>query len=136
MNVLEKGPLTLSVPLREEPAGVLRAAYLRGTSPQEIVQMYDSLALGDVYAVLAYYLAHPDEIDEYLRKSGEEAEAIRRKIEASQISGPTKHDLLARAKAKGLVIPLLADQNFNGHILDEYPQQALPLTAASYSDCC
>jgi hypothetical protein len=36
------------------------------------------------------------------RESGEEAEAVRRKIEASQVPGPTKRDLLARAKAKGL----------------------------------
>jgi uncharacterized protein (DUF433 family) len=114
MNTLDKKPLTLSVPLREEPVGVLRVgksrvllelvigAYQRGASPQEIVRMYDSLTLGDVYTVLAYYLAHPDEIDEYLRKCSEEAEAVRREIEGSQAPGLTKQDLLARAKAKGL----------------------------------
>src|ERR1700692_2802935 len=86
MTVLEQKPLTLSVPLREEPAGVLRVgesrvllelvlrAYQRGASPQEIVRMYDSLALGDVFAVIAYYLAHPAELDEDLRKSDEGAE--------------------------------------------------------------
>jgi uncharacterized protein (DUF433 family) len=114
MTVLEQSPLTLSVPLREEPAGVLRVgnsrvllelvirAYQRGASPQEIVRMYDSLALGDVFAVIAYYLAHPAEIDEYLRKCGEEAEAVRREIEASQPRAPNKEELLARAKVKGL----------------------------------
>jgi uncharacterized protein (DUF433 family) len=114
MTVLEQKPLTLAVPLREEPAGVLRVgesrvllelvlrAYQRGASPQEIVRMYDSLALGDVFAVIAYYLAHPAEIDEYLRNSDEEAAAVRRQIEASQPRGPSKEELLARAKAKGL----------------------------------
>lgn len=114
MTVLEQKPLTLSVPLREDPPGVLRVgpsrvlldlvirAYQRGASPQEIVRMYDSLALGDVFAVLAYYLANPAEIDEYLRKGDAEAEAVRRRIEAAQPQGPSKEELLARAKAKGL----------------------------------
>ena|ERR1700693_5398150 len=114
MAVLEQKPLTLSVPLREDPAGVLRVgkgrvllelvirAYQRGASPQEIVRTFDTLALGDVFAVLAFYLAHPAEIDEYLRKSDEEAATVRRQIEASQPGGPTKEELLARARAKGL----------------------------------
>ena len=55
MTVLEQKPLTLSVPLREDPPGVLRVgnsrvllelvvrAYQRGASPQEIVTMFDTL---------------------------------------------------------------------------------------------
>jgi len=46
--------------------------------------MYESLELGDVFAVIAYYLAHPAEIEEYLRKCEEEAETVRRQIESSQ----------------------------------------------------
>jgi uncharacterized protein (DUF433 family) len=114
MSVLEEKPLTLPVPLREDPAGVLRVGnsrvllelvirdYQRGASPQEIVRKYDSLALGDVFAVIAYYLARPADIDDYLRRCDEEAESVRRQIEASQPGGPNKEDLLARAKAKGL----------------------------------
>jgi uncharacterized protein (DUF433 family) len=114
MTVLEQKPLTFPVPLREEPTGVLRVgksrvllelvirAYQRGNSPQEIVRMYDTLALGDVFAVIAYYLANPAEIDEYLSKCDQDAETVRRRIEASQPHGPTKDELLARAKAKGL----------------------------------
>ena len=114
MTVLDKKPLTLSVPLREEPPGVLRVgktrvllelvirAHQRGASPQDIVRMYDTLDLGDVFAVIAYCLAHPAEIEAYLRNCDEEAEAVRRKIEASQRPGPTKEELLARARAKRL----------------------------------
>jgi uncharacterized protein (DUF433 family) len=113
MTVLEQKPLTLAVPLREEPAGVLRVgesrvllelvirAYQRGVSPQEIVRMYDSVALGDVFAVLAYYLAHPADIDEYLHKCEEDAQAVRRKVEESQPVGPGKEELLARAGSSG-----------------------------------
>jgi uncharacterized protein (DUF433 family) len=114
MTILEQQPLTLSVPLREEPPGVLRVgesrvllelvihAHQQGESPEGIVEMYPGLALADVFAVLAYYLAHRAEVDEYLRRCDEQAEAVRRKIEASQRPGPTKEELLARARAKGL----------------------------------
>lgn len=114
MTVLEQKPLALAVPLREDPPGVLRVgksrvllelvlhAHQRGASPQEIVQMYPALDLGDVYAVIAYYLAHPPEVDEYLRHCDDDAAALRRKTEGSQRLGPTKEELLARAQAKGL----------------------------------
>jgi uncharacterized protein (DUF433 family) len=113
MTILEQQPLTLSVPLREEPPGVLRvgtsrvllelviAAYQQGESPAGIVEMYPDLELRDVFAVLAYFLAHRAEVDDYLRQCDEQAEAIRRQIEASQRPGPTKEELLARAQAKG-----------------------------------
>ncbi|MGA7499104.1 MAG: hypothetical protein WBX00_20430 [Isosphaeraceae bacterium] len=56
-----------------------------------------------MYAVVSRYLANPAPFDEYLRQRDEQAEAVRRKIEASQRPGPTKEELLARARAKGLI---------------------------------
>jgi uncharacterized protein (DUF433 family) len=114
MTILARKPLTLPVPLREEPPGVLRVgksrvllelvihAYQHGESPEAIVEMYDTLDLADVFAVIAYYLGHRAEVDEYLRECDEKADALRRKIEASQRPGPTKEELLARARAKEL----------------------------------
>jgi uncharacterized protein (DUF433 family) len=114
MAVLEQQPLMLPIPLREDPPGVWRVgktrillelvirAHQRGASPQEIVEAYDTLDLGDVFAVIAYYLANAAEVDEYLRRCDEQAETVRRQIEASQAPGPTKGELLVRAKAKGL----------------------------------
>src|SRR5438876_818796 len=112
MTVLEHKPLTLPVPLREDPAGVFRVgksrvllelvirAHQRGASPQDIVRMYDSLDLRDVFAVIAYYLAHPSDIEEYLRKCDDEAEAVRRQIAASQPAQPNlKDELRARSRA-------------------------------------
>lgn len=77
-------------------------AYQQGESPAGIIEMYPALELGEVYAVIAYYLAHRAEVDEYLLRCDEEAAALRRKIEASQRPGPTKDELLARARSKGL----------------------------------
>ena len=114
MTILEQRPLTLSVPLREEPPGVLRVgnsrvllelvirAHQQGESPESIVEMYDSLDLGDVFSVIAYFLAHRAEVDEYLRHCDEQADALRRMIETSQRPGPTKEELVARASAKRL----------------------------------
>lgn len=115
MSILERQPMIPSIALREEPPGVLRVgkscvllelvihAHQRGESPQEIVRMYDARDLGDVHAVNAYYLPHRAEVDEYLRHCDEQAEAIRRQLESAQPPGPSKDELLARARTTGLI---------------------------------
>jgi len=113
MTTLDFEPLTILVPLREEPPGVLRVgtsrvllelvlhAFKAGATPEAIVQSYDTLNLADVYAVVSRYLSAPAAFEEYLRIREEVAAEARRKIEAFQ--GPQGHlraVLLARAKAK------------------------------------
>lgn len=113
MTTLDFEPLTLSVPLREEPAGVFRVgtsrvllelvlrAFKAGATPEAIVQSYDTLKLPDVYAVVTRYLSAPAPFEEYLRLRDEAAERTRREIEAAQgPQGPLRDILLARAKAK------------------------------------
>jgi uncharacterized protein (DUF433 family) len=115
MTILEQTPLMLTVPLREDPPGVLRVgntrvllelvirAHQAGASPEEIARMYEAIAVGDVFAVIAYYLAHQAEVDEYLRQCEMKAEAVRRAVEAAQPARPDlKEELLARAKATGM----------------------------------
>jgi uncharacterized protein (DUF433 family) len=72
-------------------------AFEDGATPEGIVQSYDTLHLADVYAVLTWYLLHKAEVQEYLRKRAEEAEAIRRTIEAKQ---PDRAELRARLMAR------------------------------------
>lgn len=96
MTVLEQRPLTLAIPLYEDPPGVLRVgksrvllelvirAFQRGATPEGIVQSYDTLSLPDVYAVVSYYLFNPAPVDEYLRQCDVKADALRRKIESSR----------------------------------------------------
>ena len=113
MTVLDFEPLTVVVPLREEPSGVLRVgksrvllelvlhAFKAGATPEAIVQSYDTLNLADVYAVVSRYLAAPGPFEEYLRIREQVAAESRRKIEEFQ--GPQvnlRAILLARAKAK------------------------------------
>ncbi len=113
MTTLDFEPLTVAVPLREEPPGVLRVgnsrvllelvlrAFKAGATPEAIAQSYDTLNLADVYAVVSRYLAAPERFEEYLRLREEVAVKVRQTIE--ELQGPQDNlraILLARAKAK------------------------------------
>jgi hypothetical protein len=68
-----------------------------GADPEGIVHAYPTLQLADVYAVLAYYLRHRDEVNDYLQKRQAEAAALRQEIEARQPGGTgLRAKLLAR----------------------------------------
>ncbi len=116
MTTVDFEPLTVAVPLWEEPPGVFRVgesrvllelvirAFQQGEAPEGIVRSYRSLRLADVYAVISRYWAHPAPFDEYLRRCDEEAEAVRRKLESAGMAGRvSKEELLTRARAKGLI---------------------------------
>jgi len=60
-----------------------------GATPETIVQRYSTLALPDVYAVLAYYLRHPNDVAEYLTRREQKAEEVRQRIESQQHYGNT-----------------------------------------------
>ena len=78
-------------PLSEDATGALRVgnsrvlleivvrAFQDGATPETIVQRYSTLALPDVYSVLAYYLRHPSEVEEYLARREQKAEEIQRR---------------------------------------------------------
>src|SRR5437762_5680964 len=67
-------------PLRADEDGVIRVggtrvqlasvliAFGQGRSAEEILLMYPSLDLTDIYAVITYYLWHRAEVDEYMRE--------------------------------------------------------------------
>ena len=83
-------------PLREDAAGALRVgdsrvllelvirAFQDGATPETIVQRYSTLALPDVYSVIAYYLRHRTEVEAYLARREQEAEEVRQRIESQQ----------------------------------------------------
>jgi hypothetical protein len=113
MTTLDFEPLTVAVPLREEPPGVFRVGKSRvllglvlralkaGATPESIVQSYDTLNLTDVYAVVSRYLADPTPFEAYLRQCDEAAARTHRMIEESQDPQDNlRAILLARAKAK------------------------------------
>jgi uncharacterized protein (DUF433 family) len=100
------------VPLAVHEGGVIRVAktrvtldlvieaHLAGASPDMIVQHYDSLDLSDVYAVIAFYLRHRNEVDAYLEDRRRQADAVRRQNEARWPADGLKERLLARRDAQ------------------------------------
>jgi uncharacterized protein (DUF433 family) len=73
--------------------------YENGMTPEELVRAYDTLQLADVHAVIAYYLRHREDVLAYLKRRGEEAGALRAKIEAER-PRVSREELLARRNAK------------------------------------
>ena len=56
-------------------------AFHQGETPERIVDDYDVLKLADVYAVIAYYLNHREEVDAYVKERHAAAETMYKKIE-------------------------------------------------------
>ena len=88
-------------PLSEDASGALRVgnsrvlleivvrAFQDGATPETIVQRYSTLALPDVYSFLAYYLRHPNEIEEYVARREQKAGEVRQRCESQQHYGNT-----------------------------------------------
>jgi uncharacterized protein (DUF433 family) len=84
------------IPLCEDQHGDIRVGESRvlldlvvhafddGGTPETIVQMYPTLKLADVYAAIAYYLRHRQEIRGYLETRERRAEETRRMIQSQQ----------------------------------------------------
>ena len=69
--------------------------YENGMTPEDMVRAYDTLVLADVHSVVGYYLRHRDEVQSYLKRRGEEAGALRAKIEAER-PRVSREELVAR----------------------------------------
>lgn len=101
-------------PLREDADGALRVgdsrvllelvirAFQDGATPETIVQRYPTLALPDVYAVIAYYLRHRSEIEDYLARREQKAEEVQQRLQNQQGDlSAIRARLLARRQSRG-----------------------------------
>jgi uncharacterized protein (DUF433 family) len=52
-------------------------SWLQGDAPETITDNFPALTLEQVYGALAFYLAHQEEIDQYLRQGKAEYEKLR-----------------------------------------------------------
>jgi uncharacterized protein (DUF433 family) len=96
-------------PLRVDEHGVIRVGdsqvlldivireFNNGAEPEAIAHGYPTLNLADVYGVIAYYLRHRKEVDDYVLSRRGEAEELRQEIEAKQ---PSRAELRARLLAR------------------------------------
>lgn len=58
------------------------AVFKQGATAEEIVHRYPSLRLGDVYAAIAFYLNHQEDVENYLQQRQQQAQAIRQMNQA------------------------------------------------------
>ena len=112
MTTLEK---TQTLPLRLTEDGTVRIAstrvsldsvvhhYKLGATAEEIAQKFPSLDLADVYAAIAYYLKHTDEVEEYLREQEVRGDAVQKRIESDPRYQKSSADLRARLLARKTV---------------------------------
>lgn len=87
-------PQTESVPIERGDGGVIRVggtrvtldtivnAFNRGMTPEEIVIAYPAVKLADIYDVIAYYLRHANDVDDYIREREQRAAQVRHEVEA------------------------------------------------------
>jgi uncharacterized protein (DUF433 family) len=107
--------LTISTdfpPLRIDAHGAVRVGdsqvlldvvireFRNGAEPEAIARGYPTLNLADVYGAIAYYLRHRREVEQYLATRRQEAEALRREIEAKQPSRAELREKLLARKAQ------------------------------------
>lgn len=102
----------MPVPLREDLGGVIRVgrtrvtlqtligAFTMGATAEEIAQRYPALSLGDIYAVIAYYLHQRAEVDAYLADQRRQFDEARREQEARCDLTGLRERLLARRDAR------------------------------------
>jgi len=76
----------------------LLAVYQQGQTPEEIVECFAGLTLGDVYAVLGYYWHHRAEVDAYLAEQETASAAVWQELEAQGAVNPFREHVLARRK--------------------------------------
>jgi uncharacterized protein (DUF433 family) len=96
-------------PLRVDEQGVVRVGdsqvlvdvvireFNNGAEPEAIAQGFPTLKLEDVYGVIAYYLRHTKDVEDYLRTRRDEAQNLRQEIEASQ---PARAEFRSRLLAR------------------------------------
>ena len=99
-------PPTMTIPLKTDDSGAIRVSstrvtldtlinfYLQGESPEALHEGFPTVPLTDIYAVIAYYLAHRDDVDAHLRQRAEDAQRTRESVEA-------QNPPLSRAELEG-----------------------------------
>ena len=59
-------------------------AFQDGATPEAIVQRFPTLALADVYSVIAFYLREPQPIDDYLAEREQLAIEVKQRVQPAE----------------------------------------------------
>jgi uncharacterized protein (DUF433 family) len=74
--------------------------YQQGANPAAIVEAFDTLSLADIYAVLAWALRHPKDVDAYLKRLEDEAGQVRRQLEDAGVAPTPPESAKIKEKLK------------------------------------
>jgi uncharacterized protein (DUF433 family) len=77
-------------------------AFQNGDSAEQIADSYDVLSLADIYAVIAYYLHHRDEVDAYIRERQKQAQTLFEELNRQHPHINMLREKLLRAKQERL----------------------------------
>lgn len=72
------------------------AVFKQGSTAEEIVYRYPSLKFADVYATIAFYLNHQQEVEAYLQQRQQQSQEVRRMNQARFDPQGLRDKLLAR----------------------------------------
>jgi len=101
-------PMTQSVPLTRDADGVLRVKGSRvtlasivhqfqsGATAEQIQEDFPSVALGDIYAVIAWFLQYAAAVGASLAGQKRDAERVRREVELGLDTGSLREQLRRR----------------------------------------
>jgi len=100
------------VPLKIDEFGVVRvaetrvpldtivAAYMHGSTVEEIAEQFPTVSLPDIHAVIAFYLRHQEQVHAYLQERNHQREAIRLENERRFPPDGVRQRLVARRAGK------------------------------------
>jgi uncharacterized protein (DUF433 family) len=109
---MSKVETTMTVPLTTTEFGTIRVGLSRvsldsivyhfkqGATAERIAESFPSLDLADIYAVIAYYLANRESVEEYLRGQEAEADALQQQIESDPKQLKATNQLRERIRAR------------------------------------
>jgi uncharacterized protein (DUF433 family) len=109
---MSKVETTMTVPLTTTEFGTIRVGrsgvsldsvvhhYTQGAIAERIAESFPSLDLADIYAVIAYYLAHRGSVEEYLERQEAEADDLQRQIESDPKQQKATNQLRERIRAR------------------------------------
>jgi uncharacterized protein (DUF433 family) len=78
-----------------------------GATAEQIIQSFPSLSLGDIYASIAYYLTHRQEIEEYLQQQETEADTLQEQL----VSNPEYQVEIAELRSRMMTQWGVPDKN-------------------------
>ena len=109
---MSKVETTMTVPLTTTEFGTIRVGnsrvsldsvvyhYEQGATAERIAESFPSLDLAEIYAVIAYFLANRESVQEYLRRQEAEADALQKEIESDPKQQRATNQLRERIRAR------------------------------------